>query len=320
MSIKVSVIIPVYKVEKYLKQCVDSVLNQSYQNLEIILVDDGSPDRCPDICDEYQDKDKRVIVIHKENMGLSEARNTGIKIATGEYIIFLDSDDFWDDLYGLERLISRLEAKKVDVLNFSYKKFYESSLEKKIQFEKIKSMDLRLNSKVEQLEYLTQMSLYIACAWNKLIRTEIIKEGIFFQKDMLSEDIEWCARLLIKAKSFDFVNDPICCYRQREGSITHTFVRKSCIDLKDSIIECVQKAEKSDVSIYLYRYAAYQLATFIIVQALTEECPQFCIEELKKYTWLLKYHGKNKKLWCVNLACRILKFENICKILKKIKN
>ena len=90
----ISIIIPIYKVEQYLAECMESVLGQSYTNLEIILVDDGSPDACPALCDGYAQKDKRVKVIHKENGGLSDARNAGLEIATGEYIAFVDSDDF----------------------------------------------------------------------------------------------------------------------------------------------------------------------------------------------------------------------------------
>ena len=91
---KVSIIVPIYKVEKYLNRCIDSILNQTYKNIEVILVDDGSPDRCGAICDNYSKIDKRIKVIHKKNEGLAEARNAGIKIATGEYISFVDSDDF----------------------------------------------------------------------------------------------------------------------------------------------------------------------------------------------------------------------------------
>ena len=90
----ISTIIPVYNVDNYLPKCVDSIINQTYQNLEIILVDDGSLDRCPDICDEYAKKDKRIKVIHKKNGGLSDARNAGLEIAKGEYISFIDSDDY----------------------------------------------------------------------------------------------------------------------------------------------------------------------------------------------------------------------------------
>ena len=89
-----SIIVPIYKVENYLNQCVDSILNQTFQDFEIVLVDDGSPDACPDICDEYAKKDSRIKVVHKENGGLSDARNAGIAVASGEYFIFIDSEEF----------------------------------------------------------------------------------------------------------------------------------------------------------------------------------------------------------------------------------
>lgn len=104
---KISVIVPVYKVESYLHKCIDSILNQTYTNLEIILVDDGSPDRCPAICDEYAEKDQRIRVIHKKNGGLSDARNAGLDIMTGDYVAFVDSDDWIEpDMY--ETLIASL--------------------------------------------------------------------------------------------------------------------------------------------------------------------------------------------------------------------
>ena len=94
MNSLISVIVPIYNVEKYLDKCVDSIINQTYKNLEIILVDDGSPDNCPQMCDDYAKKDSRIRVVHKENGGLSDARNAGMKVATGEYVSFIDSDDY----------------------------------------------------------------------------------------------------------------------------------------------------------------------------------------------------------------------------------
>ena len=104
----ISVIVPIYKVEQYLSECVDSILQQSYENLEVILVDDGSPDSCPEICDRYAVTDNRIKVIHKPNGGLSDARNTGLKAATGEYILFIDSDDYWIDKNAIKKLIEKL--------------------------------------------------------------------------------------------------------------------------------------------------------------------------------------------------------------------
>ena len=114
---KVSVVIPVYKVEQYLRRCVDSVLAQTLSDLEIILVDDGSPDHCPEICDEYASKHENIRVIHKPNGGLASARNAGMKVATGQYLFFLDSDD-WLDADGLEQLYLCAEKYQVDFVRY----------------------------------------------------------------------------------------------------------------------------------------------------------------------------------------------------------
>ena len=114
---KVSIIIPIYKVEKYLRQCLDSIINQTYKYIEIILIDDGSPDHCGEICDEYASHDDRIIVIHKTNSGVSAARNDGIEIATGELIMFVDPDD-WIELDCCERIICSVKNRDCDVLYF----------------------------------------------------------------------------------------------------------------------------------------------------------------------------------------------------------
>ena len=125
----ISVIVPVYKVEPYLRQCLDSILAQTYKNLEIILVDDGSPDNCPAICDEYAKKDSRVTVIHKENGGLGSARNAGLDICHGEYIGFVDSDDWLDpDVY--RAVADGLLKTDLDMAVIGYKEFFDDGTEK----------------------------------------------------------------------------------------------------------------------------------------------------------------------------------------------
>ena len=115
----ISIIIPVYKVEKYLEKCVNSVINQTYKNLEIILIDDGSPDDCPAICDKLSKTDKRIKVIHKTNSGVSASRNEGLKIATGEFVAFVDSDD-WIDETMYERLINKQQEQNYDLVFCKY--------------------------------------------------------------------------------------------------------------------------------------------------------------------------------------------------------
>lgn len=122
----ISVIVPIYNVEKYLTKCIESIINQTYENLEIILVDDGSPDNCPIICDEYAKRDSRVKVIHKKNGGLSDARNAGLDIATGEYIMFIDSDDFVE-IDMMESMMNNMIDNNVDLVVCNIKYIYDNS-------------------------------------------------------------------------------------------------------------------------------------------------------------------------------------------------
>lgn len=115
-TILVSVIVPIYKTEKYLRKCVDSILSQTYTNLEILLIDDGSPDHCKEICDEYAKKDKRIRVIHNDNHGVSYSRNCGIKTATGEYLLFIDSDDYVNSIY-VEGLVKSIQGYDIAISN-----------------------------------------------------------------------------------------------------------------------------------------------------------------------------------------------------------
>ena len=125
MDSLISVIVPIYNVEKYLERCVESIINQTYKNLEIILVDDGSPDNCPQMCDDYAKKDSRIKVVHKKNGGLSDARNAGMKVATGEYVSFIDSDDYISlDFY--ETLLETIVDNDSDIVECSVVKFYEN--------------------------------------------------------------------------------------------------------------------------------------------------------------------------------------------------
>ena len=173
MNDLISIIIPVYKVEKYLNKCIDSVIGQTYKNLEIILVDDGSPDNCPRICNEYASIDKRAIVIHKENGGLSSARNAGLDIAKGEYIFFLDSDDYIAE-NTIERLYKALVLEKADIaignmtkINMLNKEEYKTSIDIKLfDFNNIDDFLLFFNSRIAW-----------RAPWAKLYKVAILKNN-----------------------------------------------------------------------------------------------------------------------------------------------
>lgn len=311
----ISVIVPIYKVEDYLQQCIDSVLAQSYQNIELILVNDGSPDGCPMICDRYAKEDSRVRVVHKENGGLSDARNAGQKLACGEYVLFLDGDDYWDDRNALERLVSRVKKTGADILNFSYKKFYEDT---GICEPYIDKPDMPEREDLpSQLRYISQNGLYIASACNKLIRRSLL-EGLEFRKGVYSEDIEWCARLLNRAQSVDFVCENFYCYRQRSQSIRHLVSDKRSSDLADAVVKAIQitNSAEGEVKTSLQAYSAFQLGTFVLNQALAQNAQEQSIRMLEPYADILKYHGNNKKLIGLWLGNKLLGFRGLCKAVR----
>ena len=192
----ISIIVPVYNVEKYIKKCIDSIINQTYKNLEIILVDDGSPDNCGKICDEYAEKDKRIKVIHKENGGLSDARNAGIKIARGCYIGFVDSDD-WIDKNMYEKLYKTLKEKDADIACCKLIR-YKNTIEKIS-----KKFDGRI-VEYDQRQYIkkffkidSQECVYYA--WNKLYKRQVIDKEQY-PIGLTSEDVVGTYKALLKCK------------------------------------------------------------------------------------------------------------------------
>jgi len=313
----ISVIVPVYGVEKYLPQCTAGVLGQSFRNLELILVDDGSPDRCPEICDKLAGKDSRVSVIHKANGGLSDARNAGLEHAVGEYVLFLDGDDYWDDPGALARLTERAAASGADILHFSYKKVFEDTGAEKRYFD-VPDMPLGLRF-AEQIKYLTDNGLFIASACNKMIRRTILKD-VEFEKGVYSEDIVWCLDVMRKAQAVDYVCEDFYCYRQRSRSITHTVNSKRCDDLAKAISGCFCRLSSADSGLQaLFRtYTAFQYGTFVLVQAQAEAYQKETIRALTKHKHILKYHAGNKKLLCLRLASLLLGYKAMCRIVRTV--
>ena len=170
----ISVIVPIYKVEKYLTICVDSLLHQSYGNLEIILVDDGSPDECPAICDQYQNKDNRIKVIHKKNGGLSDARNAGLDIAQGEYVAFVDSDDFIDEDY-ICKLYDALQQNRASIAVCGIQIIDESNkVTEQIYVTQDKKQELYTGREIIKKEL--QGEWVFVTAWGALYDAKIFKE------------------------------------------------------------------------------------------------------------------------------------------------
>lgn len=206
----ISVIVPVYKVEPYLCQCIDSILKQTFQDFELILVDDGSPDGCPAICDEYAEKDSRVRVIHKENGGLSSARNVGLENALGQYISFIDSDDYIHNEM-LEMMLLNLQKNDADMAVCGV----ESVFPAETVYHHIKPQVLSRQEAVDLLA--TQWWLFvIAC--NKLYKRELFSQ-VRYPEGFINEDAATIHRLIGACNRIVTVEQTLYCYRQSANSI-----------------------------------------------------------------------------------------------------
>lgn len=208
----ISVIVPVYNVEAYLDRCVSSIVNQSHKNLEIILVDDGSPDGCPALCDEWAARDERIHVLHKENSGLSDARNAGMGAAHGEYISFIDGDD-WIEPRFFEILQHELEAQNADVAAVQYRPCWEgdacerqSAYEHVTVYDRQTAMRLLIQNQIKQV------------VWNKLYRSAQIRD-IPFEKGKVHEDEFWTYQVIGRIERFAAIDYIGYDYFQRAGSI-----------------------------------------------------------------------------------------------------
>lgn len=226
----VSIIVPIYNVEKYLNCCLHSIIYQTYSNLEIILVDDGSTDKSPKMCDKWATIDKRIKVIHKKNGGLSDARNAGMQIAKGKYIAFIDSDDWVEKCYieYLYRIIKETGAE------ISACEIRQVSDEKTIDNLNNQMLNAKICTTEEALSNILGGKGFRAVAWNKLYKAELLM-GEKFEVGILHEDEFFTYRIIGKATKLGFTNNILYNYRQRSGSIMHTISMKH-LDVLDAYL------------------------------------------------------------------------------------
>lgn len=263
----VSVIVPVYHVEDYLDDCVRSIVAQSYSNLEIILVDDGSDDSCPQKCDSWAEKDRRIKVIHKTNGGLSDARNTGLDIAQGEYIAFVDSDDFVHKTY-IELLLKIIEERECDIAICGFQKFLDGTQ----ITEKLLKNDRKIMTPEECYK---ETDAFYDVAWNKLYKRSVIGD-IRYPYRKLHEDIYTTYKIIFSASSIGVTNDELYYYRQRGNSIIGNQGGAPGMDIEEALWEryvfFIDKSpEVLSESAYAYVSVTHQLI----------KCDS-CNEEVKK--------------------------------------
>ncbi len=312
---KISIIIPVYRVEEYLDSCINSVLNQTYKNLEIILVDDGSPDLCPDICDKYKEIDNRVVVIHKINGGLSDARNAGLDVATGDYYAFLDGDDTLEPDAMQVLIRTAIEnSSKITLMKFRYVKMGE--------YVPVPQQLNVAGKWISNDEFLKGICTYkSSCSFcDKLFASDLFK-NYRFKVGITNEDLLLLGTILIE-NNYDVYSIDYCGYNylQRTQSITKSGFGKS---IRDSIYNCVElldlvKKHKPKLTHYFQELALYQTRTFILFM------PKVYVNEKPvDYLFAMKVLKDNKKrIWKGFYSLKDKLFLSLClfniKIAKKI--
>lgn len=298
---KISFVLPIYKVEQYLRECVESLINQTYRDIEIILVDDGSPDNCPDMCEQLASEDKRIKVLHKKNGGLSDARNAGLSIASGDYVIFVDSDDFWRGNDSLQKMVSIIEKfPQCQFYTFNCCYYYPH----KNKYIKWKEFADDLQCPVngsEALKHLVASGTVPMGAWSKIINRQwLLNTQITFKVGQISEDIPWFINLLDKCEKCIFINNYIYAYRQNvSGSITALKGERNFNSLMDIVKTELALLNKRtftpDAKDYLLSFLAYEISILISeIKTLPKEKQSGARKELKSFCWLLKYRQNPK--------------------------
>lgn len=315
-----SIVIPVYNTVNELPRCINSILEQKFKNYEVILVDDGSTDGSSDVCDDLCRKYSQIHVIHKENGGAAEARNTGIFAAVGEYLLFVDSDDMWSDPNALLDLDQIVDKQRVDLICFGVKIIDAHGNQEKIRCpQRPIAGGYEKESIVRHLVYKNQ---YFSASYVKAIRRDFfVSKDLFFIKGLLSEDIEWSFRVLIECKDISIYPNPFYKrIRREEGSLTAAISKKNIIAILDSIDAGIISMKNLNITDSMralyYEYWSYQYAMLLgLVQVMKDDKEYLeVLTRLKSLKWLLKYDHV-RKVWAVHMLCNILSVKGAVKVL-----
>ena len=293
MDNKISIIIPVYNVENYIQQSVDSVLSQTYKNLEIILVDDGSKDNSGKICDKYKNIDTRIKVIHKKNGGLSSARNAGIEIATGKYIMFLDSDDFLEN-NACELLYNTIETMDTEYVmgNYIYTTYEGKKWDSPM-------FDVQEDFEVAITDYKKAFFVMNSVVWNKIFKTEFIKRNnLKFVEGALSEDAIFTSFLYTHTNKGYFIKDILLNYRQNKENVSIiTSCNSTFFSKMNETYKIIYENYKSTDNIGFYRFFCARIMPYFLCKIIdTNELKtdKEILDVLKSFQWYFKQRDEYK--------------------------
>lgn len=279
---EISVIVPVYKVEPYIHKCVDSILAQTFTDYELILVDDGSPDTCGNICDEYAQKDARIHVIHKENGGLSDARNAGMKIACGEYVIFVDSDDYID-VDMLSYLYENLKKADADMATCGIYEVYADRIEKQEE-----EPDFVCSGE-EAFRCILRGHTIRGEIWNKLIKRSCISD-LEFPKGKLYEDIFYTVDMMQRIKKVAVGTKPKYYYLHRSDSITGKAYRPKLFDIIDGYTKNYQVVQHAFPKLEEEAECLWIWSRFIVLDKMLLEENYRSIDRFEELVTFIKQH------------------------------
>lgn len=331
----VTVIIPIYNVEKYLDRCVESVVNQTYKNLEIILVDDGSPDNCPAMCDEWAQRDGRIKVVHKQNAGLGMARNTGLENATGKYIFFFDSDDYVD-VTIVEKCVLSAEKHNAEAVIYGRCEVYDDG--------RIIKKELRPTKEVFTGQEVVDILLpsmftydmgFGVSAWGKMFSLDTFRKfslRFVSEREIISEDAYFALEFFSHISVATIVNESLYFYYKRDDSLSRVFRadRHSKNDIfYQKSIEYINAAQlpRCVVTHFTARYHMYALSAMkqLLASDMTKSEKKSRLKEMFRSTVLrgslesdtLRVHKKSLRLFFTLLKMRLYP---LCKVLLCMKN
>lgn len=320
---KISIIVPMFNIEAYIGQCIESIINQDYTDLEIFLIDDGSTDKTGEICKEYAKKDERICYLYKENGGSGSARNVGIKKASGDYILCFDGDDFFIENSAISKMVAKINIYNPDIFVYNMSTFFQK-YNKIVADKNITNEDKFFDNKIKFLKETISNGKLSISPWDKMVRTRIIKEySIFFSNDVNLEDLTWSLKLYEKIQTVYVYNEPLYVYRkQRENSNTYT--------ISESKINCMLNTIKSwldysyedkEIQDLYYNYLAYQY-TILMALANSKNTTRETRIQIKELQSLLNYdlNIKVKKALAVYKIAGYNGLRQVLKIYLFLKN
>lgn len=279
---EISVIVPVYNVEKYLNRCIDSILAQTFPDIEVILVDDGSTDNSGKICDDYSRIDDRIVVYHKENGGVSSARNLGLDYAKGKYIIFCDSDDEISPHLAI-KCKEYIEKNDLDCIIYCYKYLAEEETQSMNNKEGCLVPDMELLDHTTAFQMILEGKEFRMMACNKMYKAKTWKDIRFPVGRRYGEDTSVTYRIIDKCDRIGYLREPLYYYRKRDGSALHSKINQDNLQLFDSYDELIEYTKIHHECLLEYAYYAYAIRLFDFISKAIDYGDRSFIKKVRVY-------------------------------------